>query len=70
MVRYSLQEKFEIVFVYGQAGGNGREAERMYQAMYPDKQHHSHHTTFGATYRLLCEHGSFETDEPPNSVST
>ncbi|KAJ4436166.1 hypothetical protein ANN_18796 [Periplaneta americana] len=30
MVRYSFQEQAEIVFVYGQAGGNCREAARMY----------------------------------------
>ena len=63
MVRYSFQEQAEMVFVYGQAGGNGREAARMYRATYPDRQHHPHHTTFGAIYRRLCEHGSFETDK-------
>ncbi|KAJ4447561.1 hypothetical protein ANN_09568 [Periplaneta americana] len=26
MIRYSFQEQAEMVFVYGQAGGNGREA--------------------------------------------
>ncbi|KAJ4437761.1 hypothetical protein ANN_13699 [Periplaneta americana] len=63
MVQYSFQEQAEMVFVYGQADGNGREAARMYRATYPDRQHHPHHTTFGAIFRRLCEHGSFETDE-------
>ena len=41
--------------------------------MYPDRQHHPHHTTFVAIYRRLCELGSFETDEHagrPQTVRT
>ena len=33
MVRYSFQEQAEMMFVYGQEGGNGREAARMYRAI-------------------------------------
>ncbi|KAJ4437732.1 hypothetical protein ANN_17877 [Periplaneta americana] len=73
MVRYSFQEQAEMVFVYGQTAGNGREAARMHRATYPDRQHHPHHTTFGAIFWRLCEHGSFETDERagrPHTVRT
>ena len=62
-----------MVFVYDQAGRNDREAARMYRATYPDRQHHPHHTTFGAIYRPLSEHWSFETDERvgrPQTVRT
>ena len=55
MVRYSFQKQAEMVFVYAQAGGNGREAARMYRVMYPDRQNHPRHTTFGVFYRRLCE---------------
>ena len=48
MVQYSFQEQAEMVFVYGQAGGNGREAAWMYRATYRDRQYHLHHTIFGA----------------------
>ncbi|KAJ4434980.1 hypothetical protein ANN_23552 [Periplaneta americana] len=40
----SGKEQAERVFVYGQAGGNSREAAQMYRPTYPDKQHHLHHT--------------------------
>ncbi|KAJ4448955.1 hypothetical protein ANN_00347 [Periplaneta americana] len=33
-------EQVKIVFVYGQVGGNGRDAARMHRATYPDRQHH------------------------------
>ena len=59
-----------MVFMYGQAGGNSRKAARMYRAMYPDRQHHSHHTIFGAIYRHLCEHESFEKDESAGLLQT
>ena len=35
MARYSFQEQTEMVFVYGQAGGNGREAARIYRGHLP-----------------------------------
>ena len=73
MVWYSFQEQAEMVFMYGQAGGNGQEAAWKYRATYPDRQYHPHHTTFGAIYRHSCEHGSFETDEHagwPQTVRT
>ena len=56
MVWYSFQEQAKMVFMYSQAGGNG--AAQMYRATYPDRQHHPHHTTLGAIYWRLCEHGS------------
>ena len=62
-----------MVFVYGQAGENGREAARMYRAAYTERQQHPHHRTCGAIYRHLCELGSFETDERagrPRTVCT
>ena len=43
MVWYSFQEQAEMVFVYDQAGGNGREAARMYRATCSGRQHHLHH---------------------------
>ena len=57
MVRYSFQEQAEMVFVYGQAGGNGREAAGMYRATYPDRQHQPHHTKCGTIHPRFCEHG-------------
>ncbi|KAJ4439931.1 hypothetical protein ANN_08062 [Periplaneta americana] len=50
----------------------GRKLKK-YRATYPDRQHHPHHTTFGAIFRRLCERGSFETDERagrPQTVRT
>ena len=49
-----------MVFVYGQAGGNDREAARMDRATYSDRKHHPNHATFGAIYRHLCEHEALE----------
>ena len=42
---------------------NGRETPRIYLTTYPDRQHRLHLITYGAIYRRLYEHGSFETDE-------
>ena len=42
----------------------------MYRFTYPDRQHHTLHTTFGAIYRCLCEQGSFETDERAGRLQT
>ena len=72
MVRYSFQVQAKM-FMYGQVDGNSWEAAWMYWATYPHRQHHSHHTIFGAIKWCLYEHESFETDErarQPQTVHT
>jgi hypothetical protein len=45
--------------VYGEARGNGREAQRIYQEHYPQRQL-PHCTTFASIDRRLREYGSLE----------
>jgi transposase len=59
--------------VYGEARGNDREAQRIYQERYPQLQL-SHHTTFASIDRRLREYGSLEinklTARSPRTVRT
>jgi hypothetical protein len=45
--------------VYSEARGSGREAQRIYQESYPQRQL-PHHTTFASIDRRLREYGSLE----------
>ena len=44
-------------FVYGAASGNERRAFRMYQELFPNRNH-PHHTIFARVYQRLREDGS------------
>ncbi|KAJ4431746.1 hypothetical protein ANN_20350 [Periplaneta americana] len=55
--RYSFREQADIIFMYGRANGNGREAVRLYQMAFPD-QRQPNHQTFVALYHRVAETGT------------
>ncbi|PSN37062.1 hypothetical protein C0J52_26661 [Blattella germanica] len=55
--RYSFREQADIIFMYGRANGNGREAVRLYQLAFPDRRQ-PNHQTFVAVYRRVAETGT------------
>ena len=50
-----------MLFTYGKANGNAREAGRMYQATYPQRQQPTH-KTFAGVYRRLRKTGTLVTE--------
>jgi hypothetical protein len=59
MNRYTFVELSDMHLVYGEARGNGREAQRIYQECYSQRQL-PHRTTFASIDRRLREYGSLE----------
>lgn len=55
--RYSFREQADIIFMYGRANGNGREAVRLYQMAFPERRQ-PNHQTFVAVYRRVAETGT------------
>ncbi|KAJ4437454.1 hypothetical protein ANN_17598 [Periplaneta americana] len=55
--RYSFREQADIIFMYGRANGNGREAVQLYQMAFPDRRQ-PNHQTFVAVYRRVAETGT------------
>jgi hypothetical protein len=59
MNRYTFAELSDMHLVYGEARGNGREAQRIYQERYPQRLL-PHCTTFVSIDRRLRDYGSLE----------
>jgi hypothetical protein len=59
MNRYTFAELSDVHLVYGEARGNGREAQRIHQKRYPQRQL-PHHTTFASIDTRLREYGTLE----------
>lgn len=58
MANYTNAEMDDMHLLYGAANGNGREAARMYNELYPDRRT-PNHQTFAQLGRRLCETGTF-----------
>lgn len=56
MSNYSFAEQADMIFMYGRANGNGREAARLYQEMFPRRQQ-PNHKTFAAVFQRLRQSG-------------
>ncbi|XP_050299347.1 uncharacterized protein LOC126738183 [Anthonomus grandis grandis] len=63
MAAYTTEEYADIVFAYGRANGNTREAQRIYEEQYPNRRV-PHHDTFANTFRRLRETGNLNFQEP------
>lgn len=57
MAGYPFSEQADMIFMYGRANGNGREAARLYHNAFPDRTQPSH-PTFAAVYRRIAETGT------------
>lgn len=57
----SNQELAEIIFCYGLANGNSRQARRLYIEKYPDRIA-PHHSKFQKLYQQLCETGNLSSN--------
>jgi len=57
-VNYTKEELRDMHFLCGFAGGNSREAARLYQFQYPLRRQ-PHHSTFTRIHRALGEVGTF-----------
>ena len=53
------REKAEMIFCYGLSNGSSRQAQRLYQEKYPERDL-PHHSKFQKLYEQLCETGSIE----------
>ena len=58
MVEYTFEEYTEMLIIYGEAGRNGRAAQRMYHERFPHRPTPSH-TIFVRIQQRLRETGSF-----------
>lgn len=54
---YSYREQADMIFIYGRANGNGREAARLYLEVFPYRQQ-PQHSTFASIFQRLSETGS------------
>lgn len=63
MANFTLREKADMVFMYGRANGNGREAARLYQESFPNR-HQPNHKTFAALFQRLAETGMVLRETP------
>lgn len=58
MANYTFAEQHDMMFMYGAAWGNAREAARLYQEHFPNRNHPSH-KAFSVVSRRLREEGTF-----------
>ena len=56
---YSTEEYCDIHYFYGRAGGNSREARRLYAEHFPNRQCPDH-KTFSRVHMRLMETGTFK----------
>lgn len=57
MEHYSYAELADMHMIYGEAGGNGRRAARLYTERFPER-HHPHHSIFARIHGRLRVSGS------------
>lgn len=67
MPHYTNEEYADMIMAYGAARGIGREAQRIYHEMHPNRRL-PHHDTFSTTYRRLRETGNLNFQEPRINV--
>ena len=65
-MNFTTVELANMHFCYGQANGNGREAQRIYQDKYPNLTL-PHHTKFQKIHQQLLETGSLSSKTPSSA---
>lgn len=61
MAAFTSQEMADMHLIYGEARGNGMEAQRLYQERFPNRRH-PHHATFASIHQRLRDSGTFQVD--------
>lgn len=57
MTYYTFGERADIIFMYGGAKGNGREAPKLYKESFPNR-HQPNHKIFAVFFERLGENDS------------